>query len=114
MDLDDLLDFNDYHVDINGNDIPDLHEAPFIATTDDASVPDVINGSLDRDGDGVPDQHDSNVELHDSVLDWRTHVDSGSDGMNDWGDPFSRVPNVGLSPELRHELRVQLTNPFYR
>lgn len=111
--MSDFLDFMDIDrfVDIDANGLPDVHEASFIRTYGD-TVPDAINPAIDMDGNGVPDHAEQHVDLDGNGIDYRDYVDSGGDGLNDWDDPFSPHPGTGLSPELKHYLAVQLSNPF--
>lgn len=108
----DFLDVEPQFFDVDDNGLPDVHERRFINTSD-SPVPDAVNGALSRDGDLIPDQVDTHIDVAGTGIDYRTYIDSGGDGQNDWIDPFSRSPDRGLSPELRHQLAIERINPFY-
>jgi hypothetical protein len=111
----DFFDFLEgpHDVDLDGDLIPDIHEAAFVKAHGDV-VPDAINPMIDIDGDGVPDQVDGHIDLDGNGLDYRVAVDTGGDGMNDWLDPYSPLPGTGLSPEVQQFEELRLHNPHFR
>lgn len=101
-------------IDLNLNDIPDVHEMEFISTG--GVVPDAVDGALDLDADGVPDHEDGHRPLDGGPFDSGTYVDIGGDGIDDFADPFIELNGDGLplEPVLRHQVQIEHFNPFFR